>query len=65
VATPKKSWRDKLADSKDLPKTGAATGPMSRHWGTGTFVIPAPREVDELMRPPPAGQVVTINATLL
>jgi hypothetical protein len=61
VATPKKSWRGKLADSKDLPKTGTATGTMSRHWGTGTFVIPAPVEVDALMQQVPTGRVVTIN----
>jgi hypothetical protein len=61
VAAPKKSWREKLADSKDLPKTGVATGAMSRHWGTGRFVIPAPKEVDALMQQVPAGRVVTIN----
>lgn len=61
VAIPKKSWREKLADSKDLPKTGTATGPKSQHWGTGTFVIPAPIEVDALMQQVPPGQVVTIN----
>ncbi len=61
MATPKKSWREKLADSKDLPKTGVATGAMSRHWGTGTFVIPAPLEVDALMQQVTKGRVVTIN----
>jgi alkylated DNA nucleotide flippase Atl1 len=61
VATPKKSWREQLADSKDLPKTGTATGPKTQHWGTGTFVIPAPIEVDELIRQVPTGRVVTIN----
>ena len=46
MAKPKKSWREKLADSKDLPKT---------------LVIPAPFEVDTLMKQVPRGQVVTIN----
>jgi hypothetical protein len=41
----KKSWREKLADSKDLPKT---------------MVIPAPREVDALMKQVPKGRLVTI-----
>ncbi len=43
---PKKSWREKLATSKDLPKT---------------MVIPAPLEVDALMKQVPKGRVVTIN----
>jgi hypothetical protein len=43
---PKKTWHEKLADSKDLPKT---------------MVIPAPREVDALMKQVPKGRIVTIN----
>ncbi len=42
----KKSWRVKLADSKDLPKVAEITEKMSKRWGEGTLVIPAPREVD-------------------
>jgi len=57
----KKSWREKLADDKGLPKVGRATGNLSERWGTGTFVIPAPREVDALMKQVPKGRVVTIN----
>jgi len=41
-----KSWREKLADSKDLPKT---------------MVIPSPAEVDEAMRHVPKGRLATIN----
>ena len=61
MAKVKKSWRDKLADDKDLPKTGKAVGKNSQHWGVGRFVIPAPREVDALMKQVPRGCVVTIN----
>ena len=61
MAVPKKSWREKLADSKDLPKTAVATGRMSQRFGSGTFVIPAPLEVDALMQQVPRGRVVTIN----
>ncbi len=57
----KKSWREKLADDKDLPKIGEATGKYSQHWGVGRFVIPAPREVDALMQQVARGRVVTIN----
>ena len=44
-----------------MPKTAVATGGMSQRWGAGTFVIPAPVEVDALMRQVPRGRVVTIN----
>jgi hypothetical protein len=42
----KKTWREKLAESKGLPKT---------------MVIPAPMEVDALMKRVPKGKLVTIN----
>jgi len=57
----KKTWREKLADSKGLPKVGEVTGKMSKRWGEGTMVIPAPVEVDELMKQIPKGRLVTIN----
>jgi hypothetical protein len=60
-AKKKKSWREKLTDSKGLPKTGKIEGKMTTRWGTGTMVIPAPIEVDELMRRVPKGKLVTIN----
>lgn len=55
------SWREKLADDKGLPKVGKVTGKLSQRWGTGPMVIPAPREVDALMRKVPKGRLVTIN----
>jgi len=55
------SWQEKLADSKDLPKVVEINDRMSQRWGTGTCVIPAPKEVDELMRKVPRGKVTTIN----
>jgi alkylated DNA nucleotide flippase Atl1 len=57
----RKSWREKLADSKDLPRVVEINERMSRRWGTGTCVIPAPMEVDALMRKVPKGKVTTIN----
>ncbi len=57
----KKSWREKLADSKNLPKVEKITGKMSKRWGIGTVVIPAPVEVDEIMRKVPKGKLSTIN----
>jgi alkylated DNA nucleotide flippase Atl1 len=61
MAKAKKSWREKLADDKGLPKVGKVTGKMTRRWGEGRFVIPAPREVNALMKQVPKGRVVTIN----
>ncbi len=58
----RKSWREKLADDKDLPKVARIEGALSRRWGaTGTVVVPAPREVDEAMRKVPKGRLITIN----
>ena len=55
------TWQEKLADDQGLPKVIAITGKMSRRWGEGTCAIPAPREVDELIRAVPKGKVTTIN----
>ncbi len=57
----RKSWREKLADAKDLPKVVAIPPGMRLQWGTGTLVIPAPIEVDQIMRKVPKGKLTTIN----
>jgi len=57
----KKRWSEKLADSKGLPKVEEINEKMSKRWGTGTVVIPAPIEVDELMRKVPRRSLTTIN----
>ena len=57
----RKSWREKLADSKGLPTVSEICGKMTTRWGTGTMVIPAPVEVDALMKRVPRGKLVTIN----
>jgi len=56
-----KSWQEKLADSKDLPRVVEITGKMSTRWGTGTVCIPAPIEVDEIIRKVPEGRLITVN----
>ena len=61
MAKLKKSWREKLSDDKDLPKVVEITDRMSQRWGTGTVVIPAPREVDGIMRMVPQGRLITVN----
>ena len=61
MAYKKKTWHEKLADDKDLPRVVEITDKMSKRWGEGTVVIPAPREVNEIMSRVPEGKLVTIN----
>jgi hypothetical protein len=57
----RKSWREKLNDSKGLPKVEKITGRMTTKWGKGTVAIPAPIEVDAVMKRIPKGKLITIN----
>ena len=57
----KKSWREKLADDKDLPKVQQIPARLAMRWGEGTLVIPSPREVNELMSRVPKRMLTTIN----
>lgn len=57
----RKTWRAKLADPKDLPKVIKITGKMSQRWGTGTCAIPAPTDVDAIMKRVRKGKLITIN----
>jgi alkylated DNA nucleotide flippase Atl1 len=57
----KKSWCEKLQDNKNLPKVEEIADKMSKRWGMGTMVIPAPMEVDEIMKSVPKGKVITIS----
>lgn len=61
MAKLKKSWREKLAEDRDMPKVVEIRDNMTTRWGTGTVVIPAPREVNEIMRSVPKGKLITIN----
>jgi alkylated DNA nucleotide flippase Atl1 len=64
MAKKRKSWREKLADNKGLPKLEKITPKMAGRWGTkvgDTVVIPAPIEVDEIMKKVPKGKFITIN----
>lgn len=61
MAYKRKTWQEKLDGPKGLPRVVKIQGKMSRRWGTGTVVIPQPREVDELMKKVPRGKVTTIN----
>jgi hypothetical protein len=58
----KRSWREKLADSKDFPKVAEIDCNKTKRWGEGTFVIPAPIEVDAAMKKVRSGKLTTIDA---
>ncbi|MFI5386679.1 MAG: hypothetical protein ACHQ50_11235 [Fimbriimonadales bacterium] len=55
------SWSEKLNQSKGLPKVVPIGPTMSKQWGKGTVVVPAPREVDAIMKSVPAGKLITIQ----
>jgi len=57
----RKSWQEKLADNKGHPTVFEITEKQSKRWGTGTCVIPAPMEVNDLMRRVPKGRLTTID----
>ncbi|MBM4402370.1 MAG: hypothetical protein FJ044_03945 [Candidatus Cloacimonetes bacterium] len=66
-----KEWMAKLHDKKDLPRIEKLTAKAAKRWlagrsfsegrGRGTIVIPAPTEVDEVMRQVPKGKVITMT----
>jgi alkylated DNA nucleotide flippase Atl1 len=58
---PRKTWREKLTDSKDLPKVVVIPEKMRKKWGSGTLVVPAPLEVDEIMKRVPRGKLITLS----
>jgi hypothetical protein len=57
----RKSWREKLHESKGLPFVEPIPPKMTRTWGAGTICVPAPLEVDEIMRSVPRGKLITVN----
>lgn len=59
--TNKKDWVAKLHDKKDLPRVEKIPEKMTQKWGRGTIVIPAPIEVDEVMRQVPKGKLITMT----
>jgi alkylated DNA nucleotide flippase Atl1 len=57
----KSSWHAKLDASDGLPKVVPILPTMSKQWGEGTMVVPAPREVDVIMKTVPEGKLITIQ----
>jgi hypothetical protein len=61
MSAKKKSWREKLAHDNGLPKITVLDDKVPSKWGRGRCVIPAPREVDALMRKVRPGKLTTIE----
>jgi alkylated DNA nucleotide flippase Atl1 len=59
--TRSKTFREKLADDKDLPRVEPISPGMAKQWGPGTIVIATATEVDTIMRSVPKGKLITIN----
>jgi hypothetical protein len=57
----KKSWQEKLFDSKDLPKVVKLAPNAVRHWHGEMMVVPAPILVDKVMKKVPRGKLITID----
>lgn len=57
----RKTWREKLLDDKDLPKLIPAPEKCGITGSGAKMLIPAPREVDALMRRVPQGRLTTID----
>jgi hypothetical protein len=51
--TKNKTWIEKLKESHGLPKVAKITDKMSKRWRRGTVAIPAPIEVNGIMRKVP------------
>lgn len=56
----RKSFNEKLRDSKDMPKIILCDDPATRErYGGNKMLIAAPLEYDEMMRKIPSGQIIT------
>lgn len=58
--TAKKTWRDRLAGYKNLPRVLPIPAAMQAKHGQGSIVIPSPQEVDAIMQKIPETRLVTI-----
>jgi len=58
----KTTWQEKLVDNKKgLPKVERFDKKKGKNWPAGTYVIPAPIEVDAIMKKVPKDKLITIN----
>ena len=55
----RKSWREKM-DNPNLPKVVDIPPNMQKRLGTGTLLIPSPRDVEGVIRGIPEGEIMTV-----
>jgi len=56
----RKSWREKM-DNPNLPKVVEIPPNMRKRLGTGTMLVPSPKEVDAFIRTVRKGSVATVS----
>ena len=61
MAKTQKTYREKLHESHNLPFVEPIPPKMARTLGQGTICVPAPLEVDEIMRTVPRGKLILVN----
>jgi alkylated DNA nucleotide flippase Atl1 len=61
ATTTRSSWNEKMDQNKGLPKVVPIGPTMRKQWGDGTVAVPAPREVDDIMKSVPSGKLITIQ----
>lgn len=59
MARPTPTWREKLHDPERRSVIQTIPAKLVAKWGSGTVLIPAPIEVDVVMRSVPRGKLVT------
>ncbi len=60
MAKRRKTWREKLEDTPDLPKIVDLTQENKRtNWGTGIMLVPRPLDIDALVRKVGEGKLIT------
>lgn len=57
----KRTWREKLSDSKELPKVVLLNEKAQEHWKGQSMAVPSPLEVNEIMAKVPRGRLITID----
>ena len=57
----KKTWLEKLEDSRDLPKVVTLKHNAQIHWHGRSMAIPSPMEVNNIMKGVPKGRLITID----
>ena len=56
----RKSWQEKLLDSKGLPRVVPLNENARKHWKAVTMAVPSPMEVNDIMSNVPEGSLITI-----